>query len=60
MGVWKPVILIQSRSVQVVLIQTQAVKFRKKFDHFKKSFHFNKKNTLGEYFSFFKSMMVSS
>ena len=48
MGVWKPVILIQSRSVQVVLIQTQAVKFPKKFDHFKKSFHLNKKNTLGE------------
>ena len=57
MEVWKPVILIQSHSVQVVLIQTEAVKFRKMFDHFKKSFHLNKKNTLGEYFSFFNSSM---
>ena len=48
-GVWKPVISIQSR-----LIRTQAVKFCKKFDHFKKSLHLNKNlNILG--FSFFKS-----
>ena len=36
---------------------SEAMKFRKKFDHFKKSFYLNKKNTLGEYFSFFKSSM---
>ena len=41
----------------VVLIRTQAVKSCKKFDHFKKSLHLNKKNILGEYFSFFKSSM---
>ena len=53
MEVWKPVIRFK-----VVLIWTQAVKFCKKFqDHVKKSLHLNKKNILGEYFSFFKSSM---
>ena len=42
---------------KVVLIRTQAVKFCKTFDHFKKRLHLNKKNILGEYFSFFKSSM---
>ena len=37
------------------LIRTQAVKFWKKFDHFKKRLHLNKKNILS--FSFFKSSM---
>ena len=50
MGVWKPVIRFK-----VVLIRTQAVKFCKKFDQFKKRLHLNKKNILG--FSFFKSSM---
>ena len=47
MGIWKP----------VILIQTQAVKFCKTFDHLKKGLHLNKKNILGEYVSFFKSSM---
>ena len=42
---------------KVVLIRTQAVKFCKTFDHFKKRLHLNRKNILGEYFSFFKSSM---
>ena len=50
MGVWKPVIRFK-----VVLIRTQTGKFCKKFDHFKKRLHLNKKNILG--FSFFKSSM---
>ena len=33
----------------VVSIQTQAVKFHKKFVHFKYSLRVNKKNMLGEY-----------
>ena len=37
------------------LIRTQAVKFWKKFDHFKTRLHLNKKNILS--FSFFKSSM---
>ena len=47
----------QSFRFKVVLIRTQAVKFCKTFDHFKKRLHLNKKNILGEYFSFFKSSM---
>ena len=39
-GVRNPVISIQS---EVVLIRTQAVKFCKKFDYFKKSLPLNKK-----------------
>ena len=37
------------------LTRTQVVKFWKKFDHFKKRLHLNKKNILS--FSFFKSSM---
>ena len=43
----------QSFRFKVVLIRTQAVKFCKKFDHFKKRFHLNKKNISG----FFKSSL---
>ena len=36
-------------SIQVVSIQTQAVKLHKNFVHFKYSFRVNKKNIWGEY-----------
>ena len=42
MGVWKPVIRFK-----VVLIRTQAVKFCKKFDHFKKTFAFEQEKHFG-------------
>ena len=45
----------QSFRFKVVLIRTQAVKFCKKFDHFKKTFAFEQEKHLG--FSFFKSSM---
>ena len=39
---------------EVVLIQTQAMKLHKNFDHSKYSLRMNQKNIFGEYSSFFK------
>ena len=41
--------LVRDFRKPVVPIQTQAVKFHKKFVHFKYSLRVNKKNILGEY-----------
>ena len=53
-GVWKPVSSIQSCFNTSCFDTNSSSEISQKLDHFEKSLQLNKKNILGEYFSFFK------
>ena len=54
LGVWKPVSSIQSCFNTSCFDTNSSSEISQKLDHFEKSLQLNKKNILGEYFSFFK------